>query len=1650
MKTVFKRLISSLLLVVMLVAAVPASLVSAASADIDWEYLKEKYDLTDSQIDAAKDIADEFDLTPEQIDAVEDYYDSLTPAEQEELKEAVKNGEITGPDDLPGTDSKKFMRAMFIATMKRAAKDILNRVVEAMECVTVKNPFDIDRVYDEHGNIAGINFVLEAADDVNVLEAVKSIVEKYDVLGALKMVAGAVLLFDEVSVDGYTVYDLADPSDIRNALVEIYRSNPIEFSTIANMKGNTLATYNFSLACRGVEIELPVSFVINCSQAKLSKIKAAAAKLADLVEVNGDFNEDGGVFSAELEGILDVSDYTDNVLEYLLPEYIAQEYAMVREKLHAVSMNDVIDQLNLKNLQLVAAKLGRTAEFDALVDKIVAHFHLNPAEPNDLKALIRLIDEKNLFSLYVKAAMQKAAAVRASIADIDAADLKNILIALDNKAQIPGYVKAAILQVYGANAELVSIGAAKLKEIVLALEAKAEIPESLKTAIKNRYGVDYVQSKLNKPVGDFYNGDGSYSFTIGNGFAPMGFATYTDAVLNKLLNNKVADRVSKALKAHGYASLEAYVDAVKERYSKIYYGKYDLDMTFTLVLFKTYTVKFVDENGNVIDVQTVVAGDYAKDPYFHGGSSLNTDYTADKSYENVMTDLVVTLYPKHKLVEVIDPEATCTESGVKTIYCTVEGCGYVVTEKVDALGHHYVGVITKEATCTEDGLKTYTCSRCGDTYTEVIPAGAHNWQVITEIPATCTTEGYYLAVCGNCGEVDERVLPLVPHNYVPHAYEPATCTEDGQKQFICTECNHIKTEVIPALGHDWGAWETIKDPTETETGLERRKCNRCGEVEENVIPALGHTHNYIAVVTNPTCTEQGYTTYTCACGDSYVADYVPALGHDYDAVVTYPNCTDEGYTTYTCSVCGDSYVDNYVPALGHKYEAVVTYPNCTDEGYTTYTCTVCGDSYVDNYVDALGHKYEVVYTEATCTEGGYTTYTCSVCGHTYTEYGAALGHAWTWVEVLAPNCTDFGLVRKICARCGETTDDYDLIDPIGHNYVEEIILEPGCISQGVKHFRCSVCGDCYHELIDALGHKWGDWVTIKEPTETETGLEERVCSVCGDTQTQTIPSTGEHTFVRVDYVYPTCTEDGYHVFTCTDCGEIRYVVEGDALGHDYTITTVNATCTSSGKILYDCNRCGHHWEQEGDPAVDHVFESTVTAGTCLNPGYITYTCVFCGYSEVKYTTTIPHAFDIIEKAPTCEEDGYKKFYCVNGCGTEYIVVLPATGHNWIHTETVDPTCGEDGYDRWVCSGCGMVRTLAIPATGNHTWEIIEEHDATCALPGKIVKYCTVCDCIEEYYTDIDPNAHSFKTHVETAPDCETEGKYIHTCIFCNTVVEETVPALGHAWDLNNGEYVAPTCVKNGSMTFTCTKCGATLVIDIPATNVHTWGNAEILKPATCSEKGKVQYTCLVCGEVDVQDIDTTDAHVWVDVHEEGFNCCNPTVDYEICALCGLTQNMTTEDIYYPTLRGNAPNMAFIDGYLIVKIDRMTVGEFKSNFDSITVYNKKGELMDDSDYIGTDCTFVCDACGEVFTVAVIADINGDGKVNSLDYMYVKRYVMGAHKLTGAMLAAADVNVDCKVNVIDYSMEKLHVMYRYDIYENFPEWETIEHLIVEKGA
>lgn len=77
-----------------------------------------------------------------------------------------------------------------------------------------------------------------------------------------------------------------------------------------------------------------------------------------------------------------------------------------------------------------------------------------------------------------------------------------------------------------------------------------------------------------------------------------------------------------------------------------------------------------------------------------------------------------------------------------------------------------------------------------------------------------------------------------------------------------------------------------------------------------------------------------------------------AKGHDYVAEVTAAGCESQGYTTYTCSGCGDTYVADYVDALGHTevvdkgYEATYDKAGLTDGVH----CSVCDKVLVEQEV----------------------------------------------------------------------------------------------------------------------------------------------------------------------------------------------------------------------------------------------------------------------------------------------------------------------------------------------------------------------------------------------------------------------------------------------------------------------------------------------------------------------------------------------------------------------------------------------------------------------------------------------------------------------------------------------------------------------------
>ena len=64
-------------------------------------------------------------------------------------------------------------------------------------------------------------------------------------------------------------------------------------------------------------------------------------------------------------------------------------------------------------------------------------------------------------------------------------------------------------------------------------------------------------------------------------------------------------------------------------------------------------------------------------------------------------------------------------------------------------------------------------------------------------------------------------------------------------------------------------------------------------------------------------------------------------------------------------------------------------------------------------------------------------------------------------------------------------------------------------------------------------------------------------------------------------------------------------------------------------------------------------------------------------------------------------------------------------------------------------------------------------------------------------------------------------------------------------------------------------------------------------------------------------------------------------------------------------------------------------------------------------------------------AVLGDIDGNGKIDAVDYVMVKRSVLNTFKLDEYQKSAADVNCDGTVDAVDYVMIKRHVLGTYTI-------------------
>ena len=316
--------------------------------------------------------------------------------------------------------------------------------------------------------------------------------------------------------------------------------------------------------------------------------------------------------------------------------------------------------------------------------------------------------------------------------------------------------------------------------------------------------------------------------------------------------------------------------------------------------------------------------------------------------------------------------------------------------------HSYEAVVTAP-TCTEGGYTTYTCE-CGESYiADETPALGHDF-----VDGFCTrcgeyepkepdVEGIFAVVSGGMiRNYNDRINThgnvhvIIPKGedmtlFYAEAKDAITVmhpqrgellevvrSENGKSFTISEETLNSAITTLPKDYLLSSQQITLYNPNSDVVWVQvtdgSNGTNSYNMIIE-LVPVgadcpgtpLDHAHNYEAVITAPTCTEGGYTTYTCECGDSYIGDYVDALGHTEEIIPgKEATCTETGLTEgKKCSVCGEITVQQeVVDALGHDFA----------EG----TCTRCGEADPD-YVTVIATGWSG-YTTWVLTSDGTLTF----------------------------------------------------------------------------------------------------------------------------------------------------------------------------------------------------------------------------------------------------------------------------------------------------------------------------------------------------------------------------------------------------------------------------------------------------------------------------------------------------------------------------------------------------------------------------------------------------------------------------------------------------------------------------------------------------
>lgn len=142
-----------------------------------------------------------------------------------------------------------------------------------------------------------------------------------------------------------------------------------------------------------------------------------------------------------------------------------------------------------------------------------------------------------------------------------------------------------------------------------------------------------------------------------------------------------------------------------------------------------------------------------------------------------------------------------------------------------------------------------------------------------------------------------------------------------------------------------------------------------------------------------------------------------------------------------------------------------------------------------------------------------------------------------------------------------------------HDKIFVITTEATCTEDGNKTTVCEKCGKTVKtEILPALGHDYGGWKVVVNPTEQKDGKLQRVCSHdSAHAETKSVPKLAEGTYT-LQTVNASCNAVGTKTYTSAEYGTFAVVLPKTMHDYENAVTVTDTSGESPCDMLY-CPVC---------------------------------------------------------------------------------------------------------------------------------------------------------------------------------------------------------------------------------------------------------------------------------------------------------------------------------------------------------------------------------------------------------------------------------------------------------------------------------------------